>query len=49
MYISMKTYSKKLLVAFFFSDVANGIDVLFDGSGESFFLNFREFGEVTDR
>lgn len=48
MYISMKTYSKKLLVAFFF-DVANGIDVLFDGSGESFFLNFREFGEVTDR
>ena len=30
-------------------DVANVINVLFDGSGESFFLNFREFGEVTNR
>lgn len=49
MYISMKTYSKKFLVTFFFFDVANVINVLFDGSGESLFLNFREFGEVTDR
>lgn len=49
MYISMKTYSKKLLVAFFFFNVANGIDVLFDGPGESLFFYFRKFGEVTDR
>lgn len=49
MYISMKTYSKKFLVTFFFLDVANVINVLFDGSGESLFFYFREFGEVTDR
>ena len=47
MYISMKTYSKKFLVLFL--DVANVINVLFDGSGESLFFYFREFGEVTDR
>lgn len=49
MYISMKTYSKKFSGYVLFLDVANVINVLFDGSGESFFLNFREFGEVTDR
>lgn len=48
MYISMKHIVRSYWSHSFF-DVANGIDVLFDGSGESFFLNFREFGEVTDR
>ena len=49
MYISMKTYSKKFLVTFFFSMLPMLLMSCSMDPGESLFLNFREFGEVTDR